>query len=47
MKTGKSMCEIEYKTGMQQGDSMVPILFLYIMQAAIESLHAKLACKKL
>jgi len=41
------MCEIEYKTGMQQGDNMTPILFLCIMQAAIESLHTKLTCNKL
>ena len=47
LKTGKSMCEIDYKTGVQQGDNMAPILFLYIMQAAIESLHMKLTCNKL
>jgi len=47
LKTGKSTCEIEYKTGMQQGDNMALILFLYIMQAAIESLHTKLTCNKL
>jgi len=46
LKTGKSMCEIDYKTGMQQGNNMVPILFLYIMQAVIESLHMKLTCDK-
>jgi len=47
LKTGKSTCEIEYQTGMQQGNNMVPILFLYIMQAAIESLHTQLTCNKL
>jgi len=47
LKTGKSTCEIDYNSGIQQGDNMAPILFLYIMQAAIESLHAKLTCDKL
>ena len=47
LKTGKSMCEIEYKTGMQQGDNMAPILFPFIMQVVIESLHTKLTCNKL
>ena len=47
LKAGKSTCEIDYKTGIQQGDNMAPILFLYIMQAAIESLHMKLTCDKL
>ena len=41
------MCEIDYKTGIWQGNNMAPILFLYIMQAAIESLHMKLPCDKL
>jgi len=31
--------EIKYGTGVQQGDNMAPILFLFIMQAAYEMLQ--------
>jgi len=41
------MYRIEYNTGVQQGDNMVPILLLYIMQAAIETLKSKLTCNNL
>jgi len=41
------MYGIEYNTGVQQGDNMVPILLLYIMQAAIETLKSKLTCNNL
>ena len=44
LKLGEVLCEIEYNTGMQKGDNMAPILFLYVMQAAIETLNAKLTC---
>ena len=44
LKLGETMCEIDYKTGVQQGENMAPIIFLFIMQAAIESLHPKLIC---
>ena len=39
---GKEKCEIEHNTGVQQGENTVPIMFLYIMQAAIQALHLKL-----
>ena len=43
LNLGGKVYEIDYKTGVQQGNnSMAPILFLYIMQAAIESLWPKL-----
>ena len=46
LKLGETMCEIEYSTGVQQGDNMAPVLFLYVMQAAIETLRTKLTCNK-
>ena len=42
LKAGKSMCEIDYKTGIQQGDNMAPILFLFIMQSVMETLDKDL-----
>ena len=44
LKLGKETCETDYKSGVQQGDNMAPILFLYIMQAAIQSLQSRLTC---
>jgi len=38
------MCKIDYKREVWQGDNMASILFPYIMQATIESLHPKLTC---
>ena len=39
LEMGKEKCEIEYNTGVQQGDNMAPILFLYVIQAGMETLH--------
>jgi len=39
LKLGKVTSEIDYKSGVQQGDNMALILFLYVMQAAIETLQ--------
>jgi len=47
LKLGKVTCEIDYKSGVQQGDKMTPILFLYVMQAAIKTLPSRLTCNKL
>ena len=47
LEIGKEKYEIEYNTGVQQGDNMVPILFLYVMQAAMETLHKKITFNKL
>ena len=47
LKLGEVMCEIEYNTGVQQGNNMAPIIFLYIMQAAIKTLKSKLTCNNL
>ena len=47
LKLGKVTCKIDYKSGVQQGDNMALILFLYIMQAAIETLQSRLTYNKL
>ena len=46
LELGKEKNEVDYITRVQQGENMAPILFLYIMQAAIETFHLKLACDK-
>ena len=38
---GKEEQNIPYTTGMQHGDNMVPLLFLFIMQAFSEILESK------
>ena len=38
LKLGKDTGEIDYKSRVQQGDNIILILFLYIMQAATETL---------
>ena len=35
---GKESRDISYENGIQQGDNMAPILFLFIMQAVMEML---------
>ena len=47
LEIGKEKCEIEYSTGVQQGDNMAPVLFLYVIQAAMETLQTKLSLNKL
>jgi len=48
LEIGKEKCEIEYSTGVQQGNNLVPILFLlYVIQAAMETLHKKLTFNQL
>jgi len=47
LKLGKDTGEIDYKSRVQQGDNMALILFLYIMQAAIETLQSRLTYNKL
>ena len=42
LKIGKNLERIPYKTGVQQGDNMAPILFLFIMQAIMETLDKDL-----
>jgi len=34
----RKMKDIQYTTGVQQGDNLVPPLFIYVMQAAMETL---------
>ena len=45
LQVGKEEREIKYGTGVQQGDNMAPVLFLFIMQAAYETLQKKLTCE--
>ena len=42
LKIGKNLERIPYETGVQQGDSMAPILFLFVMQAVMETLDQDL-----
>ena len=44
LKLRGKICKADYEAGVQQGNNIALILFLYIMHAAIESLHPKLAC---
>jgi hypothetical protein len=39
IKVGSKATEIEYTTGVHQGDNMSPVLFLYVMHAFLETLH--------
>ena len=41
LQVGKEKRNIEYGTGVQQGDNMAPVLFLFIMQAAFETLKKR------
>jgi len=48
LNIGDKICEIDYKrSGIQQGNNMTPIWFLYMMKAANETLHLQLTCSKL
>jgi hypothetical protein len=38
IKVGKTFKELEYSTGVHQGDNMSPILFLFVIQAFLETL---------
>jgi hypothetical protein len=38
IKVGKTFTKIDYTTGIHQGDSMSPVLFLFVMQAFLETL---------
>ena len=42
LKIGKNLERIPYETGVQQGNNMAPILFLFIMQAIMETLDKDL-----
>ena len=39
IKVGKKYTEIDYTTGVHQGDNMSPVLFLFVMQAFLETLQ--------
>jgi hypothetical protein len=39
LKIEKEVCEILQSVGVQQGDNMAPVLFLYLMSAAAETLE--------
>ena len=41
LQLGKEEREIKYGTGVQQGDNVAPVLFLFIMQAAYKTLQKK------
>ena len=43
---GKEKKKVLYETGIQQGDNMAPILFLFVMQAILESLETALPVHK-
>ena len=47
LKIGKVTYEIDYTSRVQQVDDMAPILFLYVMRAAIKTLQSRLTCNKL
>eukprot|EP00978_Attheya_sp_CCMP212_P006298 scaffold14274_cov49-Attheya_sp.AAC.1 len=46
-KTGIETREIPYKVGVEQGDNMSPILFIYLMNAFAETLSKRWTFKKL
>ena len=39
LELGDEKCDINYGTGVQQGDNMAPIPFLLVMQAFVETLQ--------
>ena len=41
IKVGSKSAEIEYTTGVHQGDNMSSVLFLFVMQAFLETLQLK------
>jgi len=41
IKIGSKSTEIDYTTGVHQGDNMSPILFLFVIQAFLETLQLK------
>ena len=41
IKVGKKYTEIDYTTGVHQGNNMSPVLFLFIIQAFIDTLRMK------
>ena len=43
---GKEKKNVPYETGIQQGNNMAPILFLFVMQAVMESLELILPIHK-
>lgn len=42
IEVGKESELVDYLMGVQQGDNMAPVIFLFVMQAAIDSLATKL-----
>ena len=45
LEVGKERRQVQYTTGVQQGDNVAPILFLFLIQAAFKSLEKKLTYK--
>jgi len=41
IRVGTETIELHYTTGVHQGDNMSPVLFLFIMQAFLDTLHFK------
>jgi hypothetical protein len=39
IKIGKNFTKVDYTTGVQQGKSMSPVLFLFVMQAFLDTLQ--------
>ena len=39
IKIGKNFTEVDYTTGVQQGDNMSPVLFLFVMQGFLDTLQ--------
>ena len=46
VKAGQEDVEVPYNTGVKQGDSLAPILFLAYFELAMESLHARWEVEK-
>jgi hypothetical protein len=42
IRAGKEFTELNYTTGVHQGDNMSPVLFLFVMQAFLETLQLNL-----
>jgi hypothetical protein len=47
LKIGKEDREVPYKMGVKQGDTMAPVLFIYLMNAVAETLSSKWDFNKL